>query len=208
MMQGNNTWLIKQAKIPPRMIRNLLPDSRIKQWDFFDLYAQLGTSRRGEDDVAAIVGASIFSECVKADIAIPAAMKLVPQIINDALVYLASNPSNWHVQGEAVDTERFKEFLTAGTANDQYLRAQDLLGIVNRSSGRFLIRQSDGRVMTAKLPSEVFHQANSATSIVVDGHGIANKLKPSIPGALFLAVPKPPASSAGVARDGVKRLAV
>ncbi|WP_404365839.1 hypothetical protein AB5I39_09685 [Sphingomonas sp. MMS24-J45] len=180
----------EQATFSQRHIISLAGSLKSNQYDFLDLYGQLGISITKVVDVQAFIAVLLFSESAKAGVSLPAATKLATTVIQEGLIYLACDPHCWHATGTLDEKLRFADWLNGGSYNSRRLVAQDWFNLLGRSLNRFLVKTEDETLSTASDANEIFQNAASGRTVLIDVHALANRLKAFHKGPLFKAIPQ------------------
>jgi hypothetical protein len=139
-----------------------------------------------ETDVAAGVGVMALEAVAQAGIPLSAVTPSLGRLVHAALTYLALDVELWRFHGPAEKVAEFRSWITDGTTEARKRRVQELLGIFERGSSRFLLLSGDHSLSGADQITDVFGSASRPFTAVLDAWAFANKLKTNCSGALFI----------------------
>lgn len=131
-----------------------------------------------------MIGIAALGHLTLAAIPLGLVARQVGELVYEGLTYLASDASFWAINGSVEDVESAQRWVWTGNQS-QKRRIQELLGIQERRSSRFLAVGTDHVPTTFNDMGQAFAELGKPLSALLDAWWLADQIRDACPGILF-----------------------
>ncbi|MDB5710362.1 MAG: hypothetical protein JWL96_2432 [Sphingomonas bacterium] len=178
-------FIAKQASFRANDMRKLINFNRHSGLELYDSYKRNGIFHTHETDVAAAIGIQALDAITKAGISEGLVQGYLSEIVIDGLVSLAMKAELWQSLGAPESVARCRSWISEGSDQARKRRIQELLGVQERRSNRFLLLSGDREPTTTDDIAKLYARADEPLRTIVDALALAKRVEALGTGALF-----------------------